>query len=164
MAEAEQLEKNPVGHPIVYEDQVFEGIIHRHSQGENLLKILGEPGMPEWATFWRRVVASSGDERLRALYRDARESWAERKVEETMEISEEDPLLAIQRQGEKDDTQIVRVDGAAVQHQKLRVDTRKWLVSKVLPKLYGDRVANVVQNPDGTPVAVPVLSLIVKKE
>jgi hypothetical protein len=120
--------------------------------------------MPEWATFWRRVVASSGDERLRALYRDARESWAERKVEETMEISEEDPLLAIQRQGEKDDTQIVRVDGAAVQHQKLRVDTRKWLVSKVLPKLYGDRVANVVQNPDGTPVAVPVLSLIVKKE
>jgi hypothetical protein len=28
-----------------------------------------------------------------------------------------------------------------VQHQRLRVDSRKWLLSKVLPKLYGDRVA-----------------------
>jgi Bacteriophage Sf6, terminase small subunit-like len=25
-------------------------------------------------------------------------------------------------------------------HQRLRVDTRKWMLSKVLPKIYGDRL------------------------
>jgi hypothetical protein len=34
-----------------------------------------------------------------------------------------------------------RVDSAAVQHQRLRVDSRKWLLSKIVPKIYGDRVA-----------------------
>ena len=34
-----------------------------------------------------------------------------------------------------------RVDSAAVQHQRLRVDARKWLLSKIVPKVYGDRVA-----------------------
>jgi hypothetical protein len=34
-------------------------------------------------------------------------------------------------------------DGArdAVHRDRLRVDTRKWLLSKALPKIYGDKVA-----------------------
>ena len=34
---------------------------------------------------------------------------------------------------------------------KLRVDTRKWLLSKVLPKVYGEKLA--LTDPDGGPVA-----------
>lgn len=33
-----------------------------------------------------------------------------------------------------------RVDGEAIQRAKLRVDTRKWLMSKVAPHRYGDKV------------------------
>ena len=29
---------------------------------------------------------------------------------------------------------------AQVHHRRLQVDTRKWLLSKVLPKMYGDRI------------------------
>lgn len=29
-----------------------------------------------------------------------------------------------------------------IQHARLRVDTRKWLTSKLIPKIYGDKVQN----------------------
>jgi hypothetical protein len=31
------------------------------------------------------------------------------------------------------------IDSVSVQHAKLKVDTRKWLMSKMKPKKYGDR-------------------------
>jgi hypothetical protein len=33
-----------------------------------------------------------------------------------------------------------KVDNAMVQKQRLRVDTRKWLLSKLAPKKYGDKL------------------------
>ena len=33
-----------------------------------------------------------------------------------------------------------RVDSGFTQHQRLKIDTHKWLASKLLPKHYGDRV------------------------
>ena len=32
------------------------------------------------------------------------------------------------------------IDGAAVQWRRLQVESRKWLLSKIAPKRYGDRV------------------------
>jgi hypothetical protein len=34
-------------------------------------------------------------------------------------------------------------DAGAVAHQRLRLDTRKWMLAKMLPKLYGDRIETV---------------------
>jgi hypothetical protein len=36
------------------------------------------------------------------------------------------------------------------------VDTRKWLLSKALPKVYGDKIAHT--GPDGGPLAITWLS------
>jgi hypothetical protein len=36
-------------------------------------------------------------------------------------------------------------DNAAVQRARLRVDTRKWLMSKLAPRKYGDRVEHVIK-------------------
>ena len=35
----------------------------------------------------------------------------------------------------------VRIDMAGIQRNKLRVDARKWVVCKLLPKIYGDKTA-----------------------
>ena len=48
---------------------------------------------------------------------------------------------------------------AAVAKQRLQVDTRKWLLSKLAPKKYGDKVQNVITGADGGPVEVVELSL-----
>jgi hypothetical protein len=37
-------------------------------------------------------------------------------------------------------------DNAAVQRARLRVDTRKWLMSKLAPRKYGDRVEHVIKS------------------
>lgn len=46
-----------------------------------------------------------------------------------------------------------RVDHDVVQRSKLRIDTRKWLMSKMLPRIYGDRP----EEPDNEETADPVI-------
>jgi hypothetical protein len=43
-------------------------------------------------------------------------------------------------------------DSGAVQKQKLQVDARKWLLSKLAPKKYGEKVENTVVGAEGGPV------------
>ena len=38
------------------------------------------------------------------------------------------------------------------QRSRLRVDTRKWLLSKALPKIYGDKVVQEHVGKDGGPI------------
>jgi hypothetical protein len=46
------------------------------------------------------------------------------------------------------------VDHEAIARARLRVDSRKWMLSKMLPKIYGDKVVNEVVGRDGGPVEV----------
>ena len=46
--------------------------------------------------------------------------------------------------------------GESVQHRKLRIDTKKWLLSKMLPKSYGDK--QEIEH-TGQPISVTVITL-----
>lgn len=140
-----------------YPDEVFLEILRRHAEGELIIKILQDPGAPSWGTFYERVRGPNASDLLKAADKAARGSYAAQKGEELMFLSDEDPIVAFSKL-DPGDKEVVRVDSAAVAWQKLRVDTRKWLVSKVLPALYGERT--IVQNPDGTPLAVPALVIV----
>jgi hypothetical protein len=39
-----------------------------------------------------------------------------------------------------------------IQRSRLRVDSRKWLASKLAPKKYGDKVSTELSGPDGGPI------------
>jgi hypothetical protein len=39
-----------------------------------------------------------------------------------------------------------------IARSRLRIDTRKWILSKVLPKVYGDKVVTEITGKDGGPV------------
>lgn len=43
-------------------------------------------------------------------------------------------------------------DGEHVQRSRLRVDTRKWILAKALPKIYGDKLTAEVTGKDGGPI------------
>ena len=47
-----------------------------------------------------------------------------------------------------------RLDSTAVARNRLRVDTRKWVASKLKPKVYGDKVQAEVSGPDGQPLTL----------
>lgn len=47
-----------------------------------------------------------------------------------------------------------RTDHDVIARSRLRVDTRKWLLSKALPKIYGDKIQNEHTGANGGPIAV----------
>ena len=49
-------------------------------------------------------------------------------------------------------------EAASVNRDWLKVDTRKWLLSKALPKLYGDRLTAEMSGPDSGPIKTQEMS------
>lgn len=96
-----------------------------------------ETGMSCWKACEKAGVKNSTfmlwvsqDSALAENYARARENYVERIAQEVMELSDVDV-------GETPDG---RKDWAAVQKHKLQVDTRKWLLSKLAPKKYGEKI------------------------
>ena len=71
-------------------------------------------------TFYRRMLA---DAALRERYARAKSAGLEVWADEINDIADE-----------------ALPDGASVAKARLQVDTRKWLLSKLVPKKYGDRL------------------------
>ncbi len=73
-------------------------------------------------------------------YAQAKTKQVEILVEEIVDISDDgsnDWMETV----DKDEQSIGwKVNGEHVQRSRLRIDTRKWLASKLAPKIYGDRL------------------------
>ncbi len=64
-------------------------------------------------------------------YQLARQAQADALVDEIIDLADEPVPIGLDG----------RMDSAAVNDKRLRIDTRKWIASKFRPSLYGDRVA-----------------------
>lgn len=69
--------------------------------------------------------------------------------EEILEIADETSLDTTE-----DSDGNVKTNHEVVARSRLRVDTRKWLMSKLAAKKYGDRVVNELTGKDGGPIEV----------
>lgn len=78
----------------------------------------------------RFVAWCQADAELAERYARAREDMIDRIAQEAIEIADE-PVPTTDKGG---------LDSAAVQKQRLQVDTRKWLLSKLAPKKYGEKL------------------------
>lgn len=79
-----------------------------------------------WINHWLKV-----DTNFAESFARAREEGYAVLAEELLDIADEDPGILAPSGA---------TDSGAVQHMKLRIDTRKWILSKMLPKVYGDRL------------------------
>jgi hypothetical protein len=75
------------------------------------------------------------DDTLADQYARARQMGYELLADEILEISDDSSADKV-----VDDDGVVRVNNEAVQRSRLRTDSRKWLLSKMLPKTFGDRL------------------------
>lgn len=92
------------------------------------------------------------DPELADRYTRAREDLIERMAQEVLELSDVD--VGLQPDGKR--------DWAAVQKHKLQVDTRKWLLSKLAPKKFGDKL-ELTGDPD-RPLAIQKIERVVVKK
>ncbi len=107
---------------------IIEGIC----AGESLRKICRAPGMPDRATVHRWLLA---DTDFCDQYARAREIQAEEIFDEILEISDDSRRDYITG----DDGQ-KRINREAIDRAKLKIDARKWILSRMQPKKYGNRV------------------------
>ena len=122
------------GRPSIYNPELAAQICEHIAQGKSLRTIAEMEGMPHQATIMAWLDGSHPD--FSEQYARAREAQADKLAEETLLIADES----------SQDTYVdadgnVKTNTEAIQRSKLRVDTRKWLASKMAPKKYGDKVA-----------------------
>lgn len=114
--------------------------------------------MPDKATLfrWLREHADFRDQ-----YARAKEDQAEVLGEEILDIADDGRNDWMDREFGKGN--VVRVvDPEAVQRSKLRVEARKWLMSKMKPKVYGD--STTIKGDKDNPLEVAASYIVVPKK
>jgi hypothetical protein len=104
--------------------------------GESLNAICKDEDMPSKAAVLLWV--SENRSGFSDQYARAREVGYEKMADELLEIADDGTNDFIERSKENGDTYTV-VDQEHIARSRLRVETRKWLLSKMLPKVYGDK-------------------------
>lgn len=99
--------------------------------------------MPCWYE-WK-----DADPELSNRYDISERKRAELHAEQITEITDTEP----ERDGETG-----KIDPGWVQLQRLKVDARKWIACKLIPKKYGDKVTNEHTGTDGQPIVINVVT------
>lgn len=121
----------------LYNKEIAERICVELAKGKTLIAICEENAdFPADDTV--RQWARTYDE-FYHQYARARELGYERMADEIISISDDgrnDWMTIKDKRG--NDLEVVNRE--AVERSRLRLDTRKWLLSKALPKIYGDKL------------------------
>ena len=124
------------GRPTVMTPEVMDEICLRTGKGESMRSLGRDPNMPSKTTIQR---ALDKDSAFAGRYAVARELMYKGWAEEIIEISDDGTTDYITKTG-RNGHEYEAVDQEHIQRSRLRVDTRKWLLSKLLPNTYGDKV------------------------
>jgi len=135
--------------PVRYSPQLAESICARLAEGESLNAICKDAGMPHESSV-RGWVLDDHDG-FATKYTRARELQAHKLAEEILQIADTTELgvKTVHKATGAETT-----EGDMIEHRRLRVDARKWYLSKVLPKVYGDKLQAELTGKDGNPLAV----------
>src|SRR3990167_2857553 len=134
------------GRPSKFNAGTALAICEHLAAGMTLREVCRQVGMPAESTV--RAWAIDDREGFSAQYAQAREIGYHVMADELLEIADDGTNDWMERQN-KDGSTFTVLNGEHVQRSRLRVDTRKWLLSKALPKIYGDKAAMELTGKDG---------------
>jgi hypothetical protein len=107
-------------------EETFNDILYEIEQGNSLISILRRKEFPSTATFYQWLEA---DEDKAKRYVRACEIRADVIFEDIIDIADH---------SDEDHTPFTGAN--VVQRDRLKIDARKWIVAKLHPKKYSDRV------------------------
>jgi len=120
--------------PVQYSTELADAICERLAGGETLRAICRDDGMPDHRSVRRWALEDT--QGFGAMYERARLIGYLGMADEILDLADDrtnDTFV--------DADGIHRPDHAAVQRSRLAIDSRKWLLSKALPKVFGDKIA-----------------------
>lgn len=147
--------KAQLGRPTEYTPEIAAAICARLAEGRSLRDVCSDDGMPSESTVRLWAIEDRGG--FSAHYTKAREIGYHAMADELMDIADDGRNDWMERRGSEDMGWVS--NGEHIQRSRLRVDTRKWMLSKMLPKLYGDKIE--VSGKDGGPVQVAVVERVI---
>lgn len=130
-------------------ESIRAAICEQLADGKSLREICRQDGMPSIWAFLRAVEA---DPELAQQYARCKEAGIEALAADILHIANT-PQLGVIRTT-KADGGIEEKQADMIEHRRLQVDARKWLLSKLAPKKYGDKIDHTIGGPDGGPIKV----------
>ncbi len=134
-------------------DEIFTRICEQIKTGRSLRSVLKDNDMPASETFFKWV---DSNESKTKQYARACEERADAMFEEMLDISD-DGTNDFQKVDLGDGVEVEKFNHEHVQRSKLRVDTRKWMLSKMMPKKYGDKIDITSE---GEKISSPVINVL----
>lgn len=123
------------GRPTEYTKEIGDLICSKIMEGNSLRSVLVGDNMPAYSTFFKWLRE----------HKELVDNYEHSTQERTLAMGEE--IIDIADDGTNDYMTITKgnndynvEDREVTNRSKLRVETRKWLMSKMLPKKYGDKV------------------------
>ncbi len=126
--------KGKKGRPSLYTAKLAANICQRLAEGKSLRSICRDDAMPAISTVMGWLFDGDHDE-FSEQYARAREAQAEVRADEIVDIADDDTNDFT---ADKDGKRVA--DNEHIQRSRLRVDARKWIAAKLLPKRYGDKL------------------------
>ena len=109
----------------------------------------GEKVIRQWVAVGNYTLDG---EPFSAAYARAKEAGIDALVDETLDIADDGSNdFTTDKDGNE------RLDSEHVQRSKIRIETRRWLAERMLPKKYGVLQKQEISGPDGGPVKTRVV-------
>lgn len=135
--------------------EVIETILAHLADGKSMRSVCRMDGMPKMTTVFKWLRE---DAEFAKHYAQAKKEGVEAMLEDCLEIADDGRNDFMETQyGQK-------VDREAIERSKLRVDTRKWFASKILPKKYGEKVEQTLKGDPTAPLQTRVVMVPPKEK
>ncbi len=122
-------DKKKNGRPTLYTQELADKICEQLALGNSMRTVCKGDDMPCLSTVFKWIRENK---EFMQQYARAKEESADALAEEILDISDES--IGVIKKG------AAKKSSALAQAQRLRVDTRKWIASKLKPKKYGDKL------------------------
>jgi hypothetical protein len=157
--------RKKTGRPSSFTQATADTICAKLAQGISLREMCRDDGMPTQSTVFRWLA---DNDEFREQYARAREAQADHMADEILEIADDGTNDWMERRastggGRSDaagDAEEVVPNHEHINRSKLRVDARKWLMSKLAPKKYGDKITHA-GDPDNPVTLVPAINVTI---
>lgn len=138
----------PVGRPTDYSQELVDRICAELALGRSLRSVCLSDEMPSMSSIfnWLRIYPEFVQQ-----YTRAKEESADALTDEMLDIADDASNDWMERQNSDGSTYEV-VNGDHIQRSRLRIETRKWIASKLKPKKYGEKLTHE-GNPDN-PISI----------
>lgn len=141
-----------IGRPTAFTPEVIQQIFEELTNGTSERTILQKPEMPGWSTWIAFKRRNKDNEEFQSHYAIACQAKLEAWEAKIMEVANDES-----RDLQPDGKGGFKSDNTFVNRDRLRIDSMKWLMSKLHSKKYGDRIE---QEHSGQIAVTPILNML----